>query len=246
MAATEDAATRRRACQSGDGVHFGTSSSRSARLDPRLPGAGEHLALLVEERRARIELASVLAERPRDDDAALSVRRQAPELGRHPPEDDLAAARRADGPRPRAVDRRPDDLRGDVARRPRRRLQPVAERPDVDPEAVAVVANAACEALVEPVGREPHVLRCRRLGLGHRRAGAAARRRPRRGPPRRRRPRRPAAPPSRLAPRLPAGDRAAAAAAASPRPARPGTRRGARTSSRRYRSRAGRGTAARS
>src|SRR5512134_3554421 len=74
-------------------------------LDPDLAREREALAVRREERRAGLELAAVLTQRPGDDDALLTLPGQPVDLRGHPAEHDLAPARPADGVGARAVDR---------------------------------------------------------------------------------------------------------------------------------------------
>jgi hypothetical protein len=105
------------------------------------------------ERGARVELAALLAERPPDDDTALSEVRQLVDPNGKATQQRLAAVREPDRDGARAVERRPDECRLDLIRYdPRARNTSVGERAGKDPEAVAgLTLRAADEARREGV-----------------------------------------------------------------------------------------------
>src|SRR5215831_4331764 len=82
---------------------------RTPRLDPGLPGEGEEFTVVREQRGSCIELATLLAEGPRDDKTRRSGLRRAEHASGHPPEDVLSPPCGPDRVGTRTVDRRPDD-----------------------------------------------------------------------------------------------------------------------------------------
>ncbi len=94
---------------------------------------------------------------------------QAHDLRGHPAEHDLAAAGSTHRPGTGAIDRRPDDLRRDLGRRPWRRVEVgPRHRPDVDAETVCR-PDAAAEALGEALAAEMDMRGRSLLCLGERR-----------------------------------------------------------------------------
>ena len=114
-----------------------------------------------------MELAAVLLQRPRDDDALLALLGEPADLRGHAAEHDLTPARTAHRVGTCAVDCGPDDLGRDLLRHPRRRLKlATLDLADMDAQAVPVPI-AAREAFGERVALEVDVTQRGSLGLGH-------------------------------------------------------------------------------
>ena len=112
---------------------------------------GDELAVRGEERRAGVELAAVLAERPRGDDELVASVGNPHDASGHAPEHDVAAPLGSDGVGPRAVDRSPHELRAWLEQRERRGVERLAPRDRPDAHLEPVVADPAHVALVELV-----------------------------------------------------------------------------------------------
>ena len=209
-----------------------------ARRDPGLAGAAEEPAVLAVQRRRGIELAAVLPERLRDDDARLADARQLPHLGRHPTEDARRRVRPSRRRSPRGSRARPRRL----PPRPRTGVHGAAttSRPSTgageDPEPVAVLPlGPADEAVGNACSLEPRVVARRGLrsakGTGGGGSTSTSAGRPSATT---------ASPASRRLPSHASGVPSGGGSGASPRRARRAGPRRARTCSRRCRSRAGR------
>src|SRR4029079_13067710 len=105
------------------------------RRNPGLPGDREKLAARREERRSRVELATVLAEGPRGDDTLLIDAGHPLDAGRHAAEDDVAPTLGSVGVGAGTIDRSPHELGARLDERHGCRVQwlppPPPPRPDL-------------------------------------------------------------------------------------------------------------------
>src|SRR6266545_10787 len=135
----------------------------SPERDPGLTREAEQVAILSEQRRAREAFPSVPTDGPRDDDAALAALGDRVDPAVHAAEEPVTAAVPAHADRSRAVERCPDELARDLARRPRRGEDAVARRAGEEPEPVLARGTAdearRVRVFVEPGVRARGVLR---------------------------------------------------------------------------------------